>query len=164
MIRPLDKNSTADHLQEILGIEEACFGKDGWGRKNVLLDLPGKWEHSFSLEEQNRIIAYIFAAPLASEHIHIYRFAVLQEFWRQGHGSRLLQVAISRYLGNGIKDITVETDIRFPLDEFYIQNQFRRVTGKELVPYLKKRNRLSTSGAYEKDRARVYRYFERGET
>jgi len=140
-------------------IEQECFQEAQWVGENILLDLPGKWENSFVINNNGAaVIGYLVASLLKVEHIHIYRVAILPGYSNKGYGRILLRQAVQHYVFKGIKYITVEVCDRFPVDSFYLNNGFKLLKGTELIKYLKLRNRLNDKDEYLKNKSRVYKY------
>lgn len=158
MIKILDKSLAKKYLPEIMKIERQCFKETRWVRKNILLDLPGKWENSLIIKNNDKIAGYLVSALLRTNQMHIYRIAILPEYGRKGYGSKLLQQVINTCSSKSVKYITVEVCARFPVDRFYLKSGFKLLKESELIKYIRLRNRINTKDKYFQNENRVYKY------
>lgn len=129
-ILPLTKQIVLQNIKELIEIDRNIVSDEKWDEQNFLIDLPGKWEKSFIVVEDNNIIGFIICSVKKSSILHVHRLSVKKEHQRKGIGTNLLN-QISKNINNTIKCVTL--NIRkdnVSLQKFYSKSGFKRLKPK----------------------------------
>jgi ribosomal protein S18 acetylase RimI-like enzyme len=86
---PIDRSWTKDHMNDILPLfQDSRFLP--WGEREILMDVPGKWEESFALFEGGELKAISFNS-VREERTYIHAIISHREHRKRGYGSLLLR-------------------------------------------------------------------------
>ena len=125
VIKNLDKKTLIRNIIKIINISKIS----NWTFKNFILNLPGKWDKSLAVFDENKkqFIAYSILSE-NSKNVHIHLLMVSQKYQGRGVGSKILR-KISDHTN---KNITVKTYTNLiNTIKFYKKNGF-------LIKYLNK--------------------------
>ena len=101
---PIDRTWAEDHMNDILALfQESQFLP--WGEREILMDVPGKWEESFALVEDGNLKA-ISLNSVREERTYIHAIISHPDHRKRGYGSlllRALQLNATQKGRNGIR-------------------------------------------------------------
>jgi len=140
IIKKLDKKTLIKNIIKIINISKIS----NWSFKNFILNLPGKWNKSLAVFDENKkqFIAYSILSE-NKKNVHIHLLMVSQKYQGIGVGSRILK-EISDQTD---KNITVKTYTNLiNTIKFYKKNGFLiKYLNKQVVFLEKKKYLLSKS-------------------
>lgn len=154
----LTRKNIKDYLNELVQIDQACFGKDiSWNKEKFSTDFPAKWKLSFMNLINEEIVGFAIASTYSNTNkAHLFRLAVKPTFQGKGIGKSMVRHLIELCQENDYSGLTVEIDRRFPVNDFYTQLGFQKLVADELIQYLKERGRLEQTDVYNGGNAEVF--------
>lgn len=94
VIQKLDRNFLRERITEFMRIDKNIPFDPPWTEENFIVDLPGKWKHSFVALEGARIIGFSIASVKDIDDRacgYLHRIAISQEFQNRGVGGMLIE-------------------------------------------------------------------------
>lgn len=121
LLKTLDREFLRGRVQEFIDMIQRNMKDEYWSENNFLTDLPGKWNYSLVVTDENDIIQGFAIASEKTQSIHIHKFVVDAPFQQAGLGQSML----NRILEQAAKPITlkVRTDNSQAIS-FYKKNGF----------------------------------------
>jgi len=99
------------HLDDVMEIEEKCYGEHHWSRESFVNEIDNSIsEYLCVVNEENKCIGYLGMWKIIDE-AHITNFAVHPLFQRKGAGHFLIVNALEKCYENKIKFITLEVRV-----------------------------------------------------
>lgn len=96
------------HLDDVMEIEETCYGAHHWARESFVNEIDNAIsEYLCAVNEENKCIGYLGLWKIVDE-AHITNFAVNPKYQKQGVGHFLIVNAIETCYREKIKYITLE--------------------------------------------------------
>lgn len=122
----LSKEIMPQYVSDIVGMSARNIDDEYWSAGHFLTDLPGKWELSFLVLFESKLVGFLIASRKEAS-VHIHKFVVDGPMQRSGLGSSMLR---------RLKDITpdiitlkVKTDnkkaLAFYLKEGFVQKSLK---------------------------------------
>lgn len=97
-----------DHIDDILQIEELCYGAHHWSKDSFVAELNNKISSYYCiLNEDNRCIGYMGIWKIVNE-AHITNLSIHPDFQHQKLAHRLLLTSIKECYREKVKFITLE--------------------------------------------------------
>ena len=149
MIQPLTQDRTKQYMQELCLIDKEAFGGNAWTAQNFELQIPGKFVLSRIAIEMSGPVGYLIGSRYARGTAHIHRVAVLVSLRRTGVGAKLLGSFETACLGIAVTDVTLESLTgRDAANLFYESMGYSRISGQELVRYLREKGKTADQERY----------------
>ncbi|WP_370273570.1 GNAT family N-acetyltransferase [Methanosarcina sp. MSH10X1] len=104
-----------------------------WSLNNFSLDLPDKWELSFTAYVEGKAVGYMICSK-KENNTHIHRIAICKEYQRMNIGNNLIRTLENR-IGSGEKITLKVKKFNFVAIKFYKKNGFI-IYGEEDCNYL----------------------------
>jgi len=136
-------------MQELCLIDKEAFGGNAWTAQNFELQIPGKFVLSRIAIEMSGPVGYLIGSRYARGTAHIHRVAVLVSLRRRGVGAKLLGSFETACLGIRATDVTLESLTgRDAANLFYESMGYSRISGQELVRYLREKRKTADQARY----------------
>ena len=99
------------HLDDVMEIEENCYGEHHWARESFANEIDNEIsQYLCATNEENKCIGYLGMWKIIDE-AHITNFAVHPEYQHQGVGHFLIVNSIEKCYEEKIKYITLEVRV-----------------------------------------------------
>ena len=99
------------HLDDVMEIEEKCYGEHHWSRDSFVNEIDNSISDYFcAINEEGKCIGYLGMWKIIDE-AHITNFAVHPLFQKQGAGHFLIVTSIGKCYVDKIKYITLEVRV-----------------------------------------------------
>jgi ribosomal protein S18 acetylase RimI-like enzyme len=126
-IKNLTKEFLQEHIDEFLKVvsNESEFY---WTEENLLCELPGKWEYSYYVAKEQRVIGYAICSKKIEGYVHLHHFMISESFQSKGLGKILLVNLQKNIMIKKQKGLTLRVqpeNIR--AIQFYLKLGFRKV-------------------------------------
>ena len=145
----LDCNRIHRYCGALCLIDKNVFGNDSWTRENFERQVPGKSELSRVAFFERKPLGYLIASRYPDRCAHIHRLVVSCDFRSKGIGTRLLHSFERACLRMGVEHVTLESlRSRDDANRFYERMGFRRISGEELLDYLRRKARVNDMQRY----------------
>lgn len=96
-----------DHIDDILQIEELCYGAHHWSKDSFIAELNNKISSYYCILQDDKCVGYIGIWKIVNE-AHITNLSVHPAFQHQKLAHRLLMTAIKECYREKVKFITLE--------------------------------------------------------
>lgn len=139
VIKKLDKKTLIKNIIKIINISKIS----NWSFKNFTLNLPGKWNKSLAVFDENKkqFIAYSILSE-NKKNIHIHLLMVSPKYQSRGVGSKILK----KISDQNEKSITVKTFTNLiNTIKFYKKNGFQIKYSNKQVVFLEKKKKYYLS-------------------
>lgn len=83
------------HLDDIILIDNQAFGSDAWGENNFRYQLPLKYDLSFLVKIDNKLIAYCINSK-KEEDCYIHRIVIKNDYKGLGLGSKMINYILNQ--------------------------------------------------------------------
>ena len=113
----ITKEYMLENLEQFKGIIKDV-PNEYWTDKHFLLDLPGKWDWSITMEHEDKLIGFVIASSARAGRVHIHKFMVAKEYRSRGIGNVLLMY----YMGFRVTLKVHKSNDR--AIRFYLRNAF----------------------------------------
>lgn len=140
----LTKENINKYVQRLIDIdgtysslESGKYSREIWSEENFMRDLPGKWENSFVVVDENIICAFAICSKSDSKTLHIHRLAVCSEY-KGGIASNMLMSAIEGGVQADRITLIVSTE-NVSAVHYYRRHGFEIISGDELDFFIYKR-------------------------
>ena len=80
-----------------------------WAAENFLAERPEKWQLSFGVWQDDRLIGYAILSRPGPEHIHLHHFMVAAAEHNGGYGKHMVAEMVARCRAAGADTLTLKT-------------------------------------------------------
>ena len=99
-----------------------------WTREHFLLELPEKWDLSFVLWEDAKLIGYSILSRPESDRVHLHHFMLRAGYRGGGLGGSMIEECIKRTVEIGALRLSLKVPITFEASQkFYRRHEFLRI-------------------------------------
>lgn len=97
---------------------------ENWVEDNYLMDLPCKWDLSFTCSLNDEIVGYVFLSKKLENQIYIHRFIIDKNYRHKGIGKKILEQIQKEAIDNiNILSLRVNEN-NIEAQNFYKKNGF----------------------------------------
>ena len=124
ILRTVTPGDIVAHQKAFLAIA-ADIPDEYWSLKNLLVDLPGKWNLSFALWQKSLPVAYAILSQKSDNQIHLHHLMIDHRHRAKGWGARMITEMTTRARAAGATILTLKA-ARSNADalRFYSRNGF----------------------------------------
>ena len=123
IFKNLNQDDCKKLLPELLNIGRDLEW-DTWNKENFIMDMPHKWELSFTCWINDLIVAYAIISKKQEEQMYIHRFMIDERFRGKGLGKKIIEF-ILKNKAESIKEISLRVHQKNTLaQEFYKKMDF----------------------------------------
>lgn len=127
-ITRLTRDDLLKNMDVFLEIDSITDADECWQSDNFLMELDGKWDNSYVVWMNGKVVGYIICSQKNEEVLHIHRFAVSHEYQKMGIGTQLVRRIIENFVNAGIKCVTLKVrNENCYAQKFYEKNDFKQL-------------------------------------
>lgn len=126
-VEPLTKQNVLENINRLMEIDNAIIDDDeSWKLTNFLIDFPMKWQYSFLVMIDDKIVGFIICS-VKENTLYVHRLSILEDFQNKKLGSKLIDLILELGSKDNLQNIMLQVKKYNTAKTFYKKKGFKKI-------------------------------------